>query len=244
MRHTLPFAMLLLLMQGLLMAQDSSSIVVNRYLKMLGHDALPADSMLVISTTITQPNSSDTMLMMRYYQPDEMMRVEVWAGDSLTYAICTNGRQRMRRYYAVLERWDDMMPSSFRHEIQAYDFRGPLYDYANRGIAIGYTGRVSIDGHPLQVVRAEQRGRYNRSYFFEPQSGLLVLITESRDMPEGSPTGLYPVSPIDYKFFHEYLPLPNGLIPSEESFSRDGVLQIMRSTAHFEPRNDLLFNQD
>lgn len=50
--------------------------------------------------------------------------------------------------------------------------------------------------------------------------------------------------PVEYKVIHEYLPVNECLVPSQESFMRDGVLTIMNTTAHFEPRNNMTFNQD
>ena len=49
---------------------------------------------------------------------------------------------------------------------------------------------------------------------------------------------------IDWKSIHEYQPLEHGLLPSLESFMRDGVLTIMSSTTHFEKLDDQLFEHD
>lgn len=235
---------LLLLAPCAARAQDSAAIVVGRYLRLLNAEALPSDSLLIIETTITYRDSRDTHFMRRYYQAPAMMRVEVWQADTLTAGLCTNGTSRFRQYNMLQGWWNDLSEEEFSLALQAYDPRSPLFNYAARGITLSYTGIILIEGHPFHVVRAEQRDHYNRSYFFDRDSGLLTLITESYDMPAGSHRPMQSLPPIEYKFIHQYQPLGESLIPSEESFRREGVLHILNSTLHLAPRNNLLFNQD
>ncbi len=237
-------ALLLLLIPMWIQAQDSAQMVVNRYLELLNYEALPKDSMLVMETTITFRESLDTFTMHRYFQSPGMMRVEVWYGDSLTEAFCTNGSTRHRIYSPSQEWWDDYPHEEFHSRIQPYDFRGPLYAWKGFDIKLTWLGMSNVDGHRLQTVKTEQKDHYNRIYFFDPQSGLLVLIMEEDAMPEGSYKSPLAEPPIDFKFIHEYMPVGASLIPSQESYRRKGDLTIMQTVFSLKPRNDLLFNQD
>ena len=229
-------------------SQDSAAVVVGRYLKILNYEALPQDSTLVLETTITFHGSNDTFSLRRWFTPPAMMRVEVWHRDTLTDGYCTNGSDRHRGFQRHMGWWNDIPHSDFHHKIDAYEFRGPLYNWEQRGVKLTYQGIATAKGQRLQVVRAELEGSYARYYFFEEQSGLLVLVQEKdEDNAEGEAQiikKLLRVKPIDYKVYHEYLPLGTSLVPLQESYMRDGVLTIMETTARFVPRNNMIFNQD
>ena len=238
--------MLALLLPMAAAAQDSAEAVVGRYLRMLNYEALPMDSLLVMETTITFHGSTDTFTMRRLFAAPNMMRVEVWHGDTLTNGYCTNGGSRHREYARNQGWWNDARHEDFHRRIDSYEFRGPLYRWQERGIKLTYMGGTMTKGERLQVVRAEMKDNYTRYYMFEQRSGLLVLMQErDEDTTEGNTVlkSLRP-SPIEYEVTHEYLPIGESLIPSETSYMRGGLLTIMRTSAHFEPRNDLLFNKD
>lgn len=244
MRKTL--LMLALLLPMAVTAQDSAEAVVGRYLRMLNYEALPTDSLLVVETTVSFHGSADTFTMRRYYAIPAMMRVEVWRGDTLTDALCTNGGSRHREYVRAAGWWNDVDHSSFHRKMDAYDFRGGLYHWKEHGTRLTYMGSATAKGERLLVVRADRDDSYTRYYLFEEQSGLLVLMQE-RDTDTinvNSPLKMLRAKPIEYEVVHEYLPVGASLIPSEVSYMRDGLLTIMRTRAHFEPRNDLLFNKD
>lgn len=225
-------------------AQDTAQAIVDRYLRLLNYEDLPKDSLLVIGTEITYRDGVDTLNMLRYYQTGGMMRVEVRYADTLLTGLCSNGTTRFRTYSPTLEWWDNTDTAQWRESLEPYDFRGPLYNWRNRGIKLIYLGISRIDGHELQTVRVEEIDRYVRLYYFDPASGLLVLIIERDELPEGSRKAPFRNAPIDFKFIHEYMPIGNSLVPSVESYSREGTMTIMRSVMHFESRNNLLFNQD
>lgn len=245
-------AFLLLLAPLTLWAQDSpqdtARTIVERYLKMLNYEALPTDSTLVLETTVTFHGSTDSYTLRRWYAPPTMMRIEVWHGDTLTTGLCTNGSGRHREYSRHNGWWNDVDHSLFHQHVDAYDFHSPLYNWEMRGITLKYKGTTELKGQQLEVVQAHQKDSYVRYYMFEKQSGLLVLMQErDEDTTSAGIQSLMKaltVKPIDYKVIHEYLPVGESLIKSQESYMRDGVLTIMNTTARFEPRNNLLFNQD
>lgn len=226
-------------------AQDTAAAIVDRYLRLLNYEALPKDSTLVVETVITFHGSEDTFSLRRYYAHDGMMRIEMWQGDSLTMGYCTNGSTRFRKYSPYMGYWNDVADTLLAKEMQPYDFRGPLYRWREQGLQLDYRGTSSFKGQPLQVVRARRDGQYTRKYLFEEQSGLLLIILEEDDLPVDN-TSYRPgrISPIQYKVFHEYLPVGESLVPSQESFMRDNLLTIMNSRARFVARDNLLFNQD
>lgn len=224
-------------------AQDTAATIVDRYLRMLNYEALPTDSLLVMETTVRYHGSDATFRMRRLYSHGNMMRVEVWKGDSLTTGYCTNGSTRFRKYYPTHKWWNDVPTGSLAEDIQPYDFRGPLYNWRDRGITLTYNGTTTLKGQTLQVVRAKQPNHFTRYYMFDAESGLLTLMLEKNEDDVAQKQWLN-VKPIDFKTYHEFTPLGPCLLPSQESFMSDSLLTIMETKSHFEPRNDLLFNQD
>lgn len=231
------------LLPSLLWAQtdDTARGIVDRYVALLNYDALPTDSMLVMETVVTYHAHPDTFVIRRWFLPPNMQRIEVWRQDSLTAGFCTNGTDRFRQYSAVDGWWNDLFPSDFERKISSYDFRNSLYRRDSM-VTYTYAGLTTLKGEPLQAVRVEQPDVYTRYLLFEQRSGLLLFIIETNEMPSTSFSPGY--NHAAWKAYHEYLPVGSSLIASQESFMRNGMLTIMNTTAHFEPRNTLLFNQD
>lgn len=235
---------LIALLPAMVQAQsaDTAHAIIARFTTMLNHDGLPADSMLVMETTVSYVDSRDTFVMRRWYTPPKMLRVEVWRGDTLTAGYCTNGTSRYRSYSTLDGWWKDTDSTNFMRTVAAYDFRGPFLPNDTMGTHYTYAGTTTLKGMPLTVVRAERKEMYVRHYLFEQQSGLLLFIIEGDELSKGSSGRLYGHS--QWKAYHEYLPVGESLLPSEESYLRDGMVTIMRTRAHFEARNDKIFNQD
>lgn len=237
-------ALLLTLMPACLTAQeiDSARFLMDRCAAMFNYNALPLDSTLVMETTITYLETTDTFLMRRWYAAPGMYRVEVWRGDTLTTGYCTNGINRFREYSPRNDWWADLDSIEFSRRIEAYDFRGLVRRWQDAETQFIYAGTTTLKGQPLAVVRAERQNLYTRYFLFEVNSGLLLFIIETDEMPAGSRVMNYGHS--DWKAFHEYIPIGACLLPSEESYLRDNLLTIMRTTAHFEPRDNMFFNRD
>lgn len=236
--------LLIALLPTLLWAQgtDSAETVLRRFTTMLNHEALPRDSMLVLETTVSYPGSADTFVMRRWYLPDSMLRIEVWRGDSLTYGLCTNGTTRHREYSARMGWWRDLFADEFNRKIQAYDFRGPLHYWYDDETHFTYAGTITFKGHPMRVVRAERQKSNIRYFLFESGSGLLTMVVNADHLPGGDLAAADEHS--DWSAYHEYLPLGESLIASEQSYLHNGLLTVMRTTARFEKPNKLIFNKD
>lgn len=222
---------------------DSATHVVERYVQMLDIDHLPQDSLLVMETAITTNlNTKDTIWMRRWYAHGERHRIEVWDGKKMTFGLATNGKDRFRNYRSAYETWEAITKENFSNRMQGYDFRGPLYRWNEKGAQLSWNGRTELKGQPLQVVKVVCPDRYNRYYMFEPESGLLTLIFETDEMFDGRKE-IVP-SHIEWKSFHEYQPLTTGMLPSLESFMRNGELTIMRTSYHFEALDPDFFEHD
>lgn len=222
---------------------DSAKLVVDRYVQMLAIDQLPADSVLVMKTAITTNQSrKDTIWMHRWYGTGERHRIEVWDGSTLDFGLVSNGKDRFRVYSKVDEAWESVPIEELNKKLQGYDFRGPLYRWREKGAQLSWNGTTELKGQPLQVVKVVCPNMYTRYYMFEPESGLLTLIFET-DEWEGSKKEIRR-GHIEWKIFHEFQPLTTGMLPSLESFMRDGELTILRTSYHFEAVDPDIFEHD
>lgn len=223
-------------------AVDTALQVVDRYLGMLNYEALPRDSMLVARTVVTFNNGADTIIMHRWLAPEGRVRVEVWDGGKQSTGYCTNGKDRHRRFAYQLGWWQDCGQEEMQKFLQPFELRGQLYDYKARGVELHYNGVSEYHGQRMHVVLATQLGHYDRYYFFEEGSGLLVLIREINSSTGG--TVKTPGDVMEWKIIHEYQPIGVSMIVSQESFMREGRVYTMFTTARFEPIDNLLFNAD
>ena len=197
---------------------------------------------LATKTTVTFRGGSDTLVMHRWIAKGGRQRVEVWNSEGQTVGYCTNGSSRFRQFSRQLGWWQDREEAEFAKSVQPYELRGQLYGWRDRGIALKYNGLSEYNGQRMHVVLATQLGHYDRYYFFEERSGLLVLVREMESSSDG--TVKNPGDVMEWKIIHEYRPVGGSLVVSQESFMRSGVMTIMTTEASFEPLNDLVFNAD
>lgn len=223
---------------------STAARIVDRYLDILNINALPTDSMLVLTTEITQPGSSDTIVMRRLFQQPQMFLIEVTDSKGLQNGMCTDGKTYYRSYSQNYKMWRDLTPETFFRQLTGYDFRGPLYNWRNTGLMMSYRGKVKAEdkgGAMFDVVRVEVEGSYMRDYMFEP-SGLLSVIIETDSMVAGF--GAFGDAHIDWKIIHEYGNIGRTILPIVESFARQGEVTILRTEMHFEARNDDKFYRE
>ncbi len=219
---------------------DTAAQIVDHYVELLGNDRWPADSLLVMTTVITSPGSTDTFVMKRWFMPPQMQRVEVRLGKTLQTGFCSNGKDIFRMYRYRWRQWRDTSSLAYYENFIGYDFRGPLYNWRAQGAELTYKGLSSVLGHnEMKSVKVVVPRQYARYYFFEP-SGLMSVVVETDEISEEPP---HKVPHTEWKFIHEYLPVGNSLLPSKESFMRDGKLTVMETTAHFEPADHTIFSK-
>lgn len=241
---TLSLCLLAALPHGIHAQADSASArIVDRYLGILNIDALPQDSLLVLTTTITTSGSDDTVVMQRLFQPPQMFRVDVRDSRGLQTGLCSNGKDRFRAYSEINGWWGDITPESFHRRLTGFDFRGPLYNWRSTNPVMTYLGKVTVEQRNVQLdaVRVEVEGNYTRIYMFE-ESGLLSVIVEQDNSID--PKRVLEDTHIQWKCEHEYDKVGPTVLPSLESFMRDGRLTVLSTEMHLEPRNNLKFNQD
>ena len=243
MKKTLLLTLLLLTLPALAQTTDTAAAIVDRYLTLLNGDALPQDSMLVMESVISHRGLPDTFYMRRYFAPGEMQRVEVRRVDStLVTGLCSNGKDRFRQFFPREDWWEDVSPVDFADMMLPYDYRGTLYHWREHGITLRYNGTTEVEGHPLQVVVANQPNHFTRYYMFDSTNGLLVFVSEKDHRQQEL---VIPGSqPVDWKTIHEYQPVGESLIVNLESFLRGQLFTIVETTMHLEKKNNLLFNQD
>ena len=223
-------------------ADDTAATVVERYLRLLNVEGYSEDSMLVMETTVTVYGSDDTLTLRRWFSPARKHRVEVWHKGQLQDGLIGNNEDVFLHYNAATKRWEEVSEQEFMTLASGYDVRGPLYLWRWRGTKLTWNGLTELKGSPMQVVKVETPGRYDRHYMFDPGSGLLTLIVES----EHYTGNMEPMkgSHVEWKSCHEYLPVSTHLVPSLESFMRDGKLTILSTTAHLEPIKPRFFNRE
>lgn len=221
---------------------DTSATVVDRYLQLMNFEGYSTDSMLVMETAVTVYGSDDTLWMYRWFSPPRKHRVELWHKGTLIEGLIGNNEDVFLHYDAREHQWKELEEQEFLTQVSGYDFRGPLYLWRWNGSSLTWNGLTELDGHPMQVVKVSRPGMYDRFYMFDPGSGLLTLIVES----ENYSTTHAPMkeSHVEWKSIHEYLPVSTHLVPSLESFQRDGKLTILSTTAHIEHMRPRIFNRE
>lgn len=222
---------------------DTAAYLVDHYLRLLNHEALPPDSMLVMHTTAYIYGGTDTFDIKRWFVPPQMARVEVRRRGRMETGLCSNGRDRFRSYKQSLGYWVDITSSSFYERMIGYDFRGHLYNWSMHGVELTYNGKVSAPGGvTMDAVRVEDPTQFTRIYLFEP-SGLLSVVIGTDESPDPEHPSR-PEKNTDWKVVHEYLRVGSCLLPKQESFRRQGVITVMETEAHLEARQDIIFNAD
>lgn len=221
---------------------DTAVAVVDRYLERLNFEALPQDSQLVMETAITFYGEKDTIWMRRWYTAPQCFRIEVWNRGKLETGLIGNGKDFFRQYSQREKRWETVKREAFYNLLQAYDFRGPLYNWRVNGATLTWNGTTTLKGERMNVVKVQCPQMYERYYMFEPESGLLTLIVETEKL--GEDMRPMPDVHIEWKSCHEYLPLGRSLLPSLESFMRQGTLTILSTDAHFEKANPEIFEKE
>ena len=239
------FALALTLLLPLAAAAQSDSTairIVDRYLKIMNIDAMPADSMLVATTEIVYPISGDTFTMQRYYATPQMHRIEVRKTDgSLQTGLYGNGSDTYKAYTDKYRQWVSVTTESFYSRLGGFDLRGPLYNWRSANAYLVYRGKTSYKGQQLDAVHYSAPGFFGRLYLFEP-SGLLSAIIEDDTVNDGYNALLD--AHIDWKCIHEYDYVGPMLLPTVESFMRQNTLTIMRTRMRLEKRDNSLFNHD
>lgn len=206
---------------------DSAAIVINSYLKKLGHDALNWQT-VDIKSVISFSNSSDTLIMERRFAFPEYSYVKIsHKGETLSGLYSDN--TEFLQYDTARRSWDVTSESDYLRMLAGYDIRGPLWNWENMSITAKFIGIGDFEGNRVYRVRVHDPLRGDREYLFEKNTGNLFLTIELPNN-EQKPA-------VDWRAIHEYTPVGGFLFPTLESYQSKGVITIIASKIQLKPFN-------
>lgn len=215
--------------------------VVEDFYRVLNLEALQGDSLLFVESHIVPRGQTDTLIMRRWAGPRHRRRVELWFQDTLQMCLFSDGRTYFERYRND-EGWKSIHAEKYHDEVQAYDIYGPLYQWQLRGDDLTYEGTVTFHGQPVERIGVRNPQHYDRHYYFEKESKLMFLYTES-DSIGGEPATIAPRNRVDWHAYHEYQPLGEALLPSVESYQHQGAITLLFHHARRVAFDDRIFTQ-
>ena len=222
---------------------DTATWVVDQYLERLNYFNFPLDTTVYIqSTIVNQHFPNDTTIMKRWYARPHQYRTEIWAADTLQYGAYGNGTDYFCVFNHANHHWDEVRQTNFYEAHQAYDFRGPLYDWKGKAAEFQYMGIKEFQGIPVYQIRVQTPGIYDRDYFFEKSTGLFFMFNELTSTLGNEE--LNPNRHVDWRACHEFTPIGNMLFPTIESYQTHGSVVVIRSQVQLIPYNYNIFNRD
>lgn len=228
--------------QNQLSNADSARLIIDKYLEILRHDAIKADSMLYIeSIVVSRSNTDDTCVLKRWYLAPNCYRVELWNRDTLLFGLMTDGLTIHKRITKDEKRWEDISISEFMDLFPGYDFHGPFAHYKVLGWDIRYEGIWNFNGHEVYKIFVQAPHYYDRYYLFEKESNLLFLIDEQETLEPN--TYVQDSSHVDWRAYHEYTPLGFALFPSIESYQIDGEITTIFSNIRYVAKDEKIFKK-
>ncbi|MBR1798740.1 MAG: hypothetical protein IJ761_02425 [Bacteroidales bacterium] len=246
--YTAPTTIFFLLMQIPVIAQnasakiDSAVAVIERFQRMMSLEGIASDSILLAQTTIVMTNPADTFVMRRWWATGGRLRIEVMHNDTLQTAYHSDGKTLYRKYYPRMHNWVDIGQTNFIEQTMPYELRGPLHNWQAQNARVDYRGMAEIEGLHFDMVHVELPDNFSRNYFFDITSGLLTLVMELNDVD-----GVAVADTIEHtrwKAYHEYMPIGESLLPSQESFLRGNTLHTQFTTYGIIPSSNDIFTDD
>ena len=230
--------------QGLPSRADSAEMVVSNFYALTGTADLPPDSILFIESRIVNRGATDPVTMLRWFASNHRFRLELRRGDTLLSAIYGDAQSRFRTSSYQQPGWHDCKAENFFDEAMSYDFRGPLFNWQNRGCELKYLGQFDFQGHPVYAVEALCPNAFGRRYLFEKNTGLLVLFTEDSLVFGDKATHGQLVNRVDWHAYHEYQPLGGRIFFSSESYQREHIIVLLTHQMRFIPFRKEFFSLD
>lgn len=205
---------------------DTAKAIVDRFIRALDYEALPADSILYIESSIFDfHDRSDTLLMKRWFMPPHNHRVELWEHGEIKLGYLTDGTNNARRYDTVKHLWQKITLSDYYDKGSAYDFHTPLYKWRTNGTELQYLGEKELHGVKVNEVHVETPGMHVREYLFEKENGLLFFVIEHPETFEGDvdPRNTH----VEWRAFTDYIHIGRSLLPYTESYKKDGRVTVI-----------------
>lgn len=205
---------------------DTAKAIVDNFLRALNYEALPADSMLYIESSIFDFNDrSDTLVMKRWFMPPHNHRVEIWEHGNIQLGYLTNGTDNARRYDTVKHRWQKIDLATYYDNGFAYDFHSPLYSWRTNGTELHYLGKWELHGVKVYKVHAETPSMYARDYLFDIDNGLLFFVIEYSTVFGGEEDPYH--RNVDWRAFTDYIHIGKSLLPYTESYKQNGHVTVI-----------------
>lgn len=211
---------------------DSAAIVINSYLKKLGHDALNWQT-VDIKSVITFSNSSDTLVMERKFAFPEYSFVKVSYKGDVLFGLYSDNTEFLQ-YDTARHSWDVTSESDYLRMLAGYDIRGPLWNWENMVTSAKYRGISTLEGNKVYRVAVSDPLRGDREYLFEQASGNLFLTVE---VPTERKNTVVQTPDVDWRAIHEYTPIGGFLFPTLESYQAGGAITIISSQVELRPFN-------
>lgn len=211
---------------------DSAAIVINSYLKKLGHDTLNWQT-VDIKSVITFSNSSDTLVMERKFAFPEYSFVKVSYKGDVLFGLYSDNTEFLQ-YDTARHSWDVTSESDYLRMLAGYDIRGPLWNWENMVTSAKYRGISTLEGNKVYRVAVSDPLRGDREYLFEQASGNLFLTVE---VPTERKNTVVQTPDVDWRAIHEYTPVGAFLFPTLESYQAGGAITIISSQVELRPFN-------
>lgn len=227
--------------EGDYVPEGKAAEVVSAFYRTLNLEALRTDSLLFVESRVVIRGDTDTLIMRRWCGPRHRRRLEMWHNGGLQMCLFSDGHTYFERY-KVSDGWKSINAEDYFDEAQVYEVYGPLYQWYLQGDELTYEGTVQFRDNRVECVTARSASHYDRRYYFERDSKLLFLYTES-DSINGEPTPIPPRNRVDWHAYHEYRPLGLALLPSAESYQHDNSITLIFHQARYVAYDERIFTQ-
>ncbi len=226
-------------------AEDTAKAIaiVDRYVDYVNYERIRNDSILFITTHIVDyEHPQDTMTIYRWHYWPNLDRIEMWQKGKMEMAAYTDGKKLFKQFSEKYRAWRLVTRSTYLDFVEPYDIRGPLGKWRSRAAEMYHMGEYDFEGHPVDRVYVTMAGSLDRFYYFEKETGLLFLVTEIKHQMGGGVPDIDNM--VDWRGWHEFVPVADCMMPSEESYQVQGQLVILHHTYRFIPYDAKCFTED
>jgi hypothetical protein len=222
-----------------------AAAIIDRYIKMLDFSQLHDDSVLCVKTyVIDRSHPFDTITIKRWYMRPRYNRTEIWQGGRMEDGYHSDGVKLFRKFHTGRREWANLTPDSYYEVSLPLDIRGALYDWRTKGGEAFYAGEMVYKGVKVDRVFVTMPELFDRYYFFEHETGLLGFLVEEPHIYGDREPARNAVR-VDWKAWHEFVPVKGLLLPKEESYQVGGdQIVILYHSYHFEAPQKTMFTED
>ena len=222
-------------------AEERAAATVDAFYRTLNLASLRTDSILFVESHIVTRGQTDTLVMRRWAGQQHRRRVELWHKGIMQMCLFSDGRTFFESYKSD-EGWKSINSEKYYDKAISYDIFGPLYQWQIRGEELTYEGVAYLQNKPVIRIAARNSTHYDRHYYFEQDSKLMFLYTES-DSINGEPLSVRGRNRVDWRAYHEYQPIGSALLPSVESYQHKNSVTLIFHKARYVATDNRIFTQ-